>query len=70
MNSRVRELFETITLHKFDQTSSKFANNAADHWETFQEGFEAAVRECAEMVDRDGNVVLTLRILHHFGIAE
>lgn len=70
MTPQVFELFEKITVPSFDQLDPKFAAIQADHWETFQEGFEAAVRECAEMVDKDGDSVLALRILKHFGVEE
>lgn len=70
MTPKVFELFEKITVPSFDQSDPKFVSTQADHWETFQEGFEAAVRECAEMVDNDGNVVLSLRILKRFGVEE
>ena len=70
MNPQVLELFEEITVPSFDQYHPKFPARRADHWETFQEGFEAAVKECAKMVDKDGDSVLALRILKHFGVDE
>lgn len=68
MNPQILELFEEITVPSFDSTSPRFSANRADHWETFQEGFEAAVKECAKMVDKTGDSVLALRILKHFGV--
>jgi hypothetical protein len=65
MNKRIHELLKQATkevdpydrvwvFSKVDQ--AKFA--------------ELIVRECAKMVDKDGDAVMALRIMKHFGVEE
>lgn len=60
MNERVRELFETQVYPSFPglahglrrKPSGEYVSDTLeDHWQTFQEGFELAVKECANHCD-------------------
>jgi hypothetical protein len=62
MNERMRELAEQAGFYNMgiglvigiEEYHQKFA--------------ELIVRECAKMVDKDGDAVMALRIMKHFGV--
>ena len=47
----MREKFNEITVPHFNEYDENFLSNIKDHWETFQEGWEAAI----EYVKQSGN---------------
>jgi len=49
---------------KFDHHDENFLDNIQVHWETFQEGFEAAVKECGNFTDPITRHLMFI----HFGI--
>lgn len=75
---RIRALFEDVTVPSFGadvnrnkDIRGRYANVALEeHWDTFQEAFEVAVCECADLVDMLGNPVLALRLKQHFGVTQ
>lgn len=59
MNERIRELFERHTVPSFSVGDPNVSRNAQgeyndcvleDHWQTFQEAFELAVKETVQVV--------------------
>ncbi len=56
MNDRIREIFESEVVHSFSitpvtkETGEYFSPILEDHWQTFQEGFEFALKECIDIV--------------------
>ena len=75
MNERVRALFEENVYPSFPglavglrrKDNGEYVSDALeDHWQTFQEGVELAVRECANYAfsDEQDNRAM----LKHFGV--
>ena len=62
MNERIDKLIEQCTAQEFSDCTGGF--------ETFdKEKFaQLIVKECAEMVDTDGDAVMALRMMKHFGV--
>lgn len=80
MNERIRQLFESEVYPSFPgiahglrrKDNGEYVSDALeDHWQTFQEGFEIAVRECAKVADiADENKCEWIggNILTYFGV--
>lgn len=59
MNERIRKLFEENCYPNFGlyeglqrKPNGEYLNDVLeDHWQTFQEGFELAVKECAYLIN-------------------
>ena len=63
MNERIRLLAEQATERYLDWGGEN------ERTEFNKEKFaELIVRECAEMVDTDGDAVMALRMMEHFGL--
>jgi|GEM_PF-1520562 len=57
---KIRELFEEISATNFgyelipkNATGEYINPNMEDHWQTFQEGFEAAITECLKVISEE-----------------
>ena len=83
MNRVIREKFETATLPAFGiqdgspvNEKGEYKSPIEDHWQTFQEGWEEAVKECLrffnEEYERDFNLLwrddLGKKLKEHFGL--
>ena len=44
MNKIIREAFETYTLPNFFRNDESYDDIIEDHWQTFQEGWESAIK--------------------------
>jgi hypothetical protein len=69
MNERIEKLWDEAA-----DSIAAIPNGRNNFWETqenFMEKFaELIVRECAKMVDTDGDAVMALRMMKHFGVEE
>ena len=83
MNERIRELFESEVYPSFPgiahglrrKDNGEYVSDALeDHWQTFQEGFEIAVRECADVSENhkgmNDKYFIADAIKKHFGVEE
>ena len=52
MNQLIREAFETYSLPNFRDDES-YDDTIEDHWQTFQEGWEAAVKFIQQKTSND-----------------
>lgn len=61
MNKRIRELFESVSAPSFGHELIFPRNSKGeyidprleDHWQTFQEGIESAVKECVSLLESE-----------------
>lgn len=51
----ILEQFNKITRPNFDEYDPSYISTIQDHWETFQEGFEAAVLACANAMIKEAD---------------
>ena len=80
MNKRVRTLFEEKVYPSFPglahglrrkDNGEYVSGTLEDHWQTFQEGVELAVRECiAVHIDDYGVDIIGDALKKHFGVEE
>jgi hypothetical protein len=79
MNERIRELFEEKVYPSFPgiahglrrkDNGEYLSDTLEDHWQTFQEGFEIAVRECCQKLENDGMVEVAMEMKEHLGVSE
>jgi hypothetical protein len=77
MNNYIRQLFEDRVYPSFPgianglRTKSNgeyVSDTLEDHWQTFQEGFEMAVLECAQKLENDGMVEIAMEVKQQFGV--
>jgi len=68
MKQKIRQLFEQNTVPNFTPYDSNIDGILADHWETFQEGFEAAVKECAKFCESEDSLLLAKMLKERFGV--
>jgi hypothetical protein len=77
MTRRIRQLFEEQVYPNFPglahglriKPNGEYASDTLeDHWQTFQEGFEIAVRECAQKLENDGMVEIAIEVKQQFGV--
>jgi hypothetical protein len=93
MNDKIRELFEKVTAPSFGLSVLSFDGSkeiyprlpngeysnptVEDHWQTFQEGFECAVKECIPIAIEQAEYcqlkmmpysVMECKIKEHFGV--
>jgi hypothetical protein len=55
MSKVIREKFEEVTMKAFWPYDAQYKENIADHWETFQEGWEAAIKECIKKIENEAS---------------
>ena len=63
MNERIKELAAKSNFGHMENGEVVY-----DH--RLEKFAELIVRECAKMVDKDGDAVMALRIMKHFGVEE
>lgn len=79
MNERIRELFESEVFLNFvsgkhgltRKDNGQYESDLLeDHWNTFQEGFELAIKECGFYLLENGKVdtMDVIDMEQHFGI--